>query len=53
MWMMPLHHHVNQKSDYDDDELKSVRQKWTAILCTTTFDHWETTICMPSFNPRK
>ena len=21
MWMMPLHMHVNQKSDYDDDEL--------------------------------
>ena len=20
MWMMPLHLHVNQKSDYDDDE---------------------------------
>ena len=20
MWMMPLHLHVNQKSDYDDDD---------------------------------
>ena len=20
MWMMPLHQHVNQKSDYDDDD---------------------------------
>ena len=22
MWMMPLHLHVNQKSDYDDDDEK-------------------------------
>ena len=21
MWMMPLHLHVNKKSDYDDDDL--------------------------------
>ena len=21
MWMMPLHLHVNQKSDYDDDDM--------------------------------
>ena len=21
MWMMPLHLHVNQKSDYDDDDI--------------------------------
>ena len=21
MWMMPLHLHVNQKSDYDDDDV--------------------------------
>ena len=26
MWMMPLHLHVNQKSDYDDDE----RVTWTS-----------------------
>ena len=29
-------------------QLKSARQKWTAILCTTTFDIWETAIRMPS-----
>ena len=23
MWMMPLHLHVNQKSDYDDDDVYS------------------------------
>ena len=25
MWMMPLHLHVNQKSDYDDDDDGFVR----------------------------
>ena len=30
-----------------------VGQRCTAILCTITFDLWETTICIPSFNPRK
>ena len=24
MWMMPLHLHVNQKSDYDDDDVNWV-----------------------------
>ena len=32
-------------------QLKLARQKWTAILCTTTFDLWETTICMLSSQP--
>ena len=27
MWMMPLDLHVNQKSDYDDDETDSTVQK--------------------------
>ena len=33
MWMMPLHLHVNQKSDYDDEEIiftkegRTIRQK--------------------------
>ena len=22
MWMIPLHLHINQKSDYDDDEVR-------------------------------
>ena len=26
MWMMPLHLHVNQKSDYDDDERYKIKQ---------------------------
>ena len=30
MWMMPLHLHVNQKSDYDDDDrTKHGFQLWT------------------------
>ena len=24
MWMMPLHLHVNQKSDYDDDDIHCI-----------------------------
>ena len=27
MWMMPLHLHVNQKSDYDYDELPAKKAK--------------------------
>ena len=27
MWMMPLHLHVNQKSDYDDDEVVKIIAK--------------------------
>ena len=26
MWMMPMHLHVNQKSDYDDDESNTVSE---------------------------
>ena len=28
MWMMTLHLHVNQKSDYDDDDGHSSEQIW-------------------------
>ena len=33
MWMMPLHLHVNQKSDYDDDD------KVLDIFKFSTFSH--------------
>ena len=32
MWMMPLHLHVNQKSDYDDDILVSLILNFEADL---------------------
>ena len=36
MWMMPLHLHINQKSDYDDDDellikTKSLKKKFVAL----------------------
>ena len=31
MWMMPLHLHVNQKSDYDDDDMAEMRQALTTF----------------------
>ena len=31
MWMMPLHLHVNQKSDYDDDEFIKIISHYKKI----------------------
>ena len=28
MWMRPLHLHVNEKSDYDDDDIIIIMHKW-------------------------
>ena len=32
MWMMPLHLHVNEKSDYDDDMIGSLILNFEADL---------------------
>ena len=40
MWMMPLHLHVNKKSDYDDDDDREIVKRGLnvdilkTILCT-------------------
>ena len=34
MWMMPLHLHVNQKSDYDDDDDSSILTCKAVFLIT-------------------
>ena len=49
MWMMPLHLHVNQKSDYDDDEQTNshILQKNSHILLISRF------ICSFSFSQMK
>ena len=31
MWMMPLHLHVNQKSDYDDDDIQTLLKSCSHI----------------------
>ena len=35
MWMMPLHLHVNQKSDYDDYDMKDDFVQ--SLFCTSNF----------------
>ena len=38
MWMMPLHLHVNQKSDYDDDDVRfTPRLERTEVKSTDGF----------------
>ena len=32
MWMLPLHLHVNQKSDYDDDEWVTLNVNMTPFM---------------------
>ena len=44
MWMMPLHLHVNQKSDYDDyddDDLVYMN-----IFCQTKVTESENVVCL-------
>ena len=45
MWMMPLHLHVNQKSDYDDDDSPlSICWALDLIICLFSFS------CLMSFS---
>ena len=64
MWMMPLHLHVNQKSDYDDDDdipsLKKIGKKMPQIesenkFLTSIKGYNSVLICqnLPICNPRK
>ena len=37
MWMMPLHLHVNQKSDYDDDDCSQLHSEVGDLSIDYTF----------------
>ena len=37
MWMMPLHLHVNQKSDYDDDDMMILSKQFKQNTCNIQF----------------
>ena len=40
LWMMPLHLHVNQKSEYDEDMMKNVQElRDVGFMKTTNWDN--------------
>ena len=47
MWMMPLHLHVNQKPDYDDDDGGVTSMTTSPQIISKKVDRWKT-ICWPS-----
>ena len=46
MWMMPLHLHINKKSDYDDDERERLVQAHQSKLCIRGLTSREREMCV-------